>query len=524
MGRALAGMATIRAAYGRAGHRLDLRSGSGLTGHPLVRWHVVPRIGVVVVAYNAASTLAGVLDRVPREFRPRINGIYIGDNHSEDSTYLVGIGYQHAVGDLPLTVVRHPRNLGYGGNQQAGYRWAIDQGFDIVVLLHADGQYAPEFLPEIVKPLELGEADAVFGSRMMSPGGARRGGMPLYKVVGNTILTKMQNVVVGEHLSEWHSGYRAYSVPTLAELPFERLSPDYNFDTQIILQLHEAQKRIVELPIPTFYGDEISYVNGMKYARQCAIDVARYRAHKVGLGNGEMAFNSLSDQSDDVEFERVQGRIASLLKGRRPCRVLDLGCGDGALAEQLRSLGHTVVGVDRVKRDGVGARVDQFVEADLEQGPPTEAGDGFDVVVVVDVLGHVRNPEALLRGAVERLRPGGTMLVSVPNFGHWYPRARVATGRFDYDRRGILDRAHLRFFTKESALRCFAAAGLDVRRTQAVGLPVNLLVHRSGGRARHARSARVLQTADRLGVSASPSLFAYQFLFELQPSATVDPD
>src|SRR6478672_4608516 len=110
----------------------------------------MPRIGIVVVAYNAASTLASVLDRIPADFRHRVEGVFIGDNHSDDSTYHVGVDYQQG-GDLPITVVRHPRNLGYGGNQKAGYRWAIEQGFDIVVLLHADGQYAPEFLPEIVE-------------------------------------------------------------------------------------------------------------------------------------------------------------------------------------------------------------------------------------------------------------------------------------------------------------------------------------------------------------------------------------
>jgi glycosyltransferase involved in cell wall biosynthesis len=482
----------------------------------------MPRIGVVVVAYNAASTLASVLDRIPAEFRSRIEGIYIGDNNSEDSTYLVGIGYQQAVGDLPITVVRHERNLGYGGNQQAGYRWAIDQGFDIVVLLHADGQYAPEFLPEIVTPLERGEADAVFGSRMMIPGGARKGGMPLYKVVGNTILTKMQNLVVGEHLSEWHSGYRAYSVATLAELPFERLSPDYNFDTQIILQLHEARKRIVELPIPTFYGEEISYVNGMKYARQCAIDVGRYRLHKMGLGGGEMAFNSLDldrpePAPEPMALERVQGRIVQSFAGRPPQRILDLGCGTGLLAERLRAQGHTVVGVDRVKHEGIGTRLDQFVEADLDAGLPGAVGDGFDAVVAVDVLAFVRDPAQLLREATGRLRPGGRLLVSVPNFGHWYPRARVAAGRFDYDRRGILDRGHLRFFTRASAERTVGEAGLRIRHLDPVGLPVQLLAQRSSGRERGSRTAAVLQAADRVGVSVLPSLFAFQFLMELEP-------
>lgn len=477
------------------------------------------RIGVVVVAYNAASTLASVLDRVPAEFRSRIDGVYIGDNNSEDSTYLVGLGYQQAVGDLPLTVVRHPRNLGYGGNQQAGYRWAIEQGFDIVVLLHADGQYAPEFLPEIVKPLETGEADAVFGSRMMIPGGARKGGMPLYKVVGNTILTRMQNLVVGEHLSEWHSGYRAYSVPTLSDLPFELLSPDYNFDTQIILQLHEAKKRIVELPIPTFYGEEISYVNGMRYARQCAIDVARYRAHKIGLGGGEMAFSSPLPASGLVAPDRVQGEILKLLRGRKAMRVLDLGCGDGTLADHLRTAGHTVVGVDRLKHDDIASRLDRFVEADLEQELPAEVGDGFDVVVCADVLGHVRDPERLLRRAVARLRPGGSILVSVPNFGHWYPRVRVLAGRFDYDQRGLLDRQHLRFFTRRSALRAFGAAGLGVRRAASVGLPIHQVV---GGDADDGigMATRTFGAIDRLGLAVRPSLFAYQYVFELVPSAT----
>src|SRR5690606_12531347 len=125
----------------------------------------------------------------PRDFRPRIDHILVSDDASADATYLVGLGYKQLNVDVPLTVIRQDRNLGYGGNQKAGYRWAIEHGLDIVVLLHGDGQYAPEMLDEIVAPLERGEADAVMGSRMIDPGAARRGGMPLYKFVGNRILT-----------------------------------------------------------------------------------------------------------------------------------------------------------------------------------------------------------------------------------------------------------------------------------------------------------------------------------------------
>src|SRR5690606_28720113 len=242
--------------------------------------------------YNAAATLARVLDRIPRDFRPRIDAILVSDVHSADSTYLVGLGYRQIDPTLPLEVIRNPRNLGYGGNQKVGYRWAIERGLDIIVMLHGDGQYAPEKLPDMVAPLERGEADAVFGSRMLQPGAARRGGMPLYKYVGNKILTRIENDVDGTNLSEWLSGYRAYSVAALRDVPFERNDDDFNFDTQIIVRLHEAGKRIVEIPIPTFYGDEICYVNGLRYARLITRDVLRYRLHQMGFGSGELAFAS----------------------------------------------------------------------------------------------------------------------------------------------------------------------------------------------------------------------------------------
>ena len=125
--------------------------------------------------------------------------------------------------------------------------------------------------------------DAVFGSRMLDPGGARRGGMPLYKFVGNRILTRTQNVIAGVRLSEWHSGYRAYRVSALADLPFVGNSDGFDFDTEIILQLLGSHRRIVEVPIPTYYGDEISRVNGIAYARDIVIDTVRHRLGEVGL-------------------------------------------------------------------------------------------------------------------------------------------------------------------------------------------------------------------------------------------------
>ncbi|QGG95360.1 bifunctional glycosyltransferase/class I SAM-dependent methyltransferase [Actinomarinicola tropica] len=479
------------------------------------------RIGILVVAYNAEATLAAVLDRIPSGFRSRIDTVLIADDYSADATFERGLEYQEANSELPITVIRRPRNLGYGGNQKAGYRWAIEQGLDIVVLLHGDGQYAPELLPEMVAPIESGEADAVFGSRMMIPGAARRGGMPLYKYVGNRILTQAQNAIVGESLSEWHSGYRAYRVAALDDVPFELNDDGFNFDTQIIVQLHEAGKRIHEVPIPTYYGDEICYVDGVRYAGDVMRDVVKYRLHKIGFGSGEMAFASDAYETKD-SLDSSHRQLLEWMAHRPPSKVLDLGCSDGALADRLRRLGHHVTGVDVVEMPGVGTRVDAFVRGDLDDGIPAEAGTGFDVVLAADVIEHVRDPDAMLRSILAVLKPDGTLLASIPNFAHWYPRLRTVLGRFDYERRGILDRGHLRFFTHRSFMRVARRAGYIADWESATGLPLEVVDRGGdGGGVAGSPVARLVRWVDRRGVRAWPNLFAYQYLFALRPDPMV---
>lgn len=240
-----------------------------------------PRIAILVVAYNAEDTLAAVLDRIPADFAPRIASVIVCDDASTDATHDVATRYQRG-SRLPLSIVRHPRNLGYGGNQKYGYRWAIDHGMDLVVLLHGDGQYAPEELPRMVAPIVDDRADVVFGSRMMRRFDALRGGMPLYKFVGNTVLTAAQNALAGVRLTEWHSGYRAYRTSALAAVDFAANSDEFDFDSQIILQMIATGRRIHEIPIPTFYGDEISRVNGIRYGLQILGHTLRFAADRRG--------------------------------------------------------------------------------------------------------------------------------------------------------------------------------------------------------------------------------------------------
>jgi glycosyltransferase involved in cell wall biosynthesis len=243
------------------------------------------RIGILIVTYNALTTLARVLKRIPPSVWRNVEEVVVFDDASQDATFELAVGIK-AVRDIPkLKVIKHSRNLGYGGNQKAGYQYFIEKGFDVCVLLHGDGQYAPEFLVRMYEPLVKGEAEAVFGSRMMQDfGGPLKGGMPLYKYVGNRILTAYENWALGMNLTEFHSGYRAYSLHALSQVDFTHMTDDFHFDTEIIIKLHHQNCRIREVPIPTFYGDEICYVNGMKYAADVYRSVSRYRRTIRSMG------------------------------------------------------------------------------------------------------------------------------------------------------------------------------------------------------------------------------------------------
>lgn len=482
------------------------------------------RIGVLVVAYNAVSTLAQVLDRIPTDFRPRITEVIVADDSSTDATYLVGLGYKQLAHDIPLTVVRNPKNLGYGGNQKVGYRWAMENDLDIVVLLHGDGQYAPELLPEMVAPIEAGLADAVFGSRMLERGAARKGGMPAYKYIGNRVLTKVENRALGTSLSEFHSGYRAYRVDALRRLDFESYSDDFDFDTEIIIDLVDRRMRIEEIPIPTYYGDEICYVNGMRYARQVAQHVLSYRLRQVtdppsGRPEDDTTVLGCADPveagADDDDYPlkvhplTSHGRLLARSASDRKLRILDLGCGAGFLADELRHRGHHVTGVDHRQVTGSDRRTDRFITADLGDGLPAQVDGPFDLVLLGDVVEHLRHPDVLLRNLHRVILPNGSLLVTVPNFSHWYPRTRVLVGAFGYDKRGILDEDHVRFFTYRTIRRLFSDTGWKVTRREVIGVPWETML-RDGGLAE-----RVARSLERLGLATRRNLFAYQFFFEL---------
>ncbi len=245
---------------------------------------VKQKIAIFIPTYNAAKTLPIVLDRIPAKIKKQVKEIFVADDESKDNTHLVGVGYKERTGLSNLSIFHHKKNKGYGGNQKWAYQYCIDRGYDAVVMLHGDAQYAPEKIPQLLKPFQKKNTEKigmVFGSRMK--GHPIKGGMPLYKFLGNRFLTIIENIVLGLRLSEYHSGYRVYNCRNLKKIPFSLCSDNFHFDTEIIIQLKLAGFDILETPIPTYYGDERCNVNVISYGLNILKSLYEYILHKTGF-------------------------------------------------------------------------------------------------------------------------------------------------------------------------------------------------------------------------------------------------
>ncbi|MBF0429034.1 MAG: glycosyltransferase [Magnetococcales bacterium] len=478
------------------------------------------KILIFIVAYNAEKTIKNVLNRIPNTFDQEFTEILIIDDASKDRTFEVATQYSRQA-NIPfmITVLYNPVNLGYGGNQKVGFHYAIQHGFDIVALVHGDGQYAPEVLPELLVPLLTNQADVVFGSRMMQQGAARKGGMPFYKYMGNKILTRLQNFLLGSSLSEFHSGYRLYSIHAIQSIPFDLNTSDFHFDTDIIIQLMLAGMRIQEIAIPTYYGDEICHVNGLQYAWNVSKTTLLARMQQYDLlyqRKFDVLTSTKQKSSYPAKLTFASSHTHALQAIPPGAKVLDVGCAGGYIAKAIRDQGGYVVGIDRCRPQDE-THLDRFIEADLNADPFPLTLEAFDCVLLLDVIEHLADPEAFMRqlSAASINASHVRLIVTTGNVAFFVIRFMLLMGYFNYGKRGILDLDHKRLFTFNTMSALLEQYGFKVQKITGIPAPFPLIF-----------SSRVVGrfflSLNQFLIRLSRGLFSYQIYMEATPTPKLE--
>lgn len=339
--------------------------------------------------------------------------------------------------------------------------------------------------------------------------------------MGNRILTVLENRWLGMGLSEFHSGYRAYNLHALRQIELGPMADHFHFDTEIIIKLNHQGFRIVEVPIPTYYGGEICYVNGWKYAWNVTRAVHRYRRTVQSVKK----YPEFSEYF--MHYPLKGGRHSSHHYFRQLVGtnqdVLDCGCGEGYFAAELVKQQNRVVGIDVLPAPNGEGVFEKYIQCDLSCGLGRAAESlgeqRFSRVLLMDILEHLPDARSLLLDCRKMLKPNGKLLASVPNVANLAVRLSLLLGRFEYAERGILDRTHLRFFRRRSARRLLEEAGYQIidQKTPVMPIEVALGVRPENPVMRGIN--RTLAFFTRL----MPALLGYQFVFVARPAPQAEP-
>jgi glycosyltransferase involved in cell wall biosynthesis len=471
-----------------------------------------PKLLIFIVAYNASTTISQVLKRIPSSILHKSFNfeVLIIDDSSTDDTFEKSI-LEIANFDFKITVLFNPVNLGYGGNQKVGYHYAIVNNYDYVALVHGDGQYAPEVLPELMEPFSNEKVDAVFGSRMLLKGGALKGGMPIYKYFGNKILTSFQNLVLNSNLSEFHSGYRIYSVEALKSIRFELNTNDFHFDTEIIIQLFLAKKNILELPIPTYYGDEICRVNGLRYALDVAFACLRSKLQHYGfLYDDKFIPEKLTNLHYKLKLGYDSTHTYAISSIKPNSTVLDIACAGGYIGVELKKKGCIVTGIDIFDLEEYVV-LDNFIKADLNNYQ-IESNGNYDYILMLDIIEHLNYPEDFVKNLKNSLsyNINSKVIITTGNVAFIFQRILLFFGVFNYGERGILDKDHKRLFTFFSIKKLFRQHGFNIISIKGVPAPFPLVL-------KNKSIANMLLRINLFLIRLFPTVFSFQIFLEVSP-------
>ena len=474
---------------------------------------------IYVVTYNHEGFIEKTLSRIDESlFDNYETEILVNDDSSKDDTLRILMKIKKNFNKkVQFTILSNPKNLGYGGNQKIGYFYAIKHNFDYVVLLHGDGQYKPEIMGDLLEILEKENAKAVFGSRMISTFGALKGGMPIYKFIGNKILTYLQNKILKSNLSEFHSGYRVYDVQALKKIPFYLNSNDFSFDTEIIIQFLILKLKISEVPIPTYYGKEISYVNGLYYAYRIIIESLKSNIQKFGMLY-EKKYDLIDNEVKYVYKKNFTSTHSISFKTIKDnSLILDVGSGQGDLIRHLVDEKNCkVIGIDKNVKTTSSKNI-EFVSCDLNKELPNLDYLKFDYILFLDVIEHLENPEDFLKRLYEKISENEKIeiIISTPNISFFIIRFMLLFGFFNYGKRGILDKTHTRLFTFQSFKKLIEDSNYKIIKTIGIPAPFPLAIGEN-------LLSKILINFNNLVINIWKSFFSYQILCKIKPNKSLN--
>ena len=477
---------------------------------------------ILIVAYNHEKFIEKVLNRIDENLTNHYDvEVLINDDSSTDKTLKITKEYikSNEKKKFKYTVLSNPINQGYGGNQKIGFLYAIKNGHDYVALVHGDGQYAPEYLEQLIEPLNNESVDAVFGSRMINKGGAIKGGMPFYKYFGNKILTYYQNKLFNKNFTEFHSGYRIYKVKSLEKIPYELNNNDHSFDNEIIIQFLLANLNIKELSIPTYYGEEISYVNGFKYAFQ--VFFANFKAKLQNYGIFYDRKYDLKKQNEEIyslknKFDSPHKRAIDEIQINS--NVLDLGCNNSGIADILKSEKNcNITAVDKKEKLDNNNSIDNYISFDLDNGLPKIDYEKFDYILLLDVIEHLKEPEKFMVKLKEKIdkNPKVKIIISTPNIGFIIIRIMLLFGFFNYGKKGILDKTHTRLFTFSSFQNLLEQGGFKINKINGIPAPLPLVIGYNS-------FSNFLLKLNNLFIFFLKRLFSYQIFCIIEPRISIE--
>jgi SAM-dependent methyltransferase len=461
------------------------------------------RVLALILTHNAEPSIRSVMDQIPA---PLLNSeeihFLVLDDASEDMGVEAALSWVAERNVTNFTVLRNGVNQGYGGNQKLGFRLAIDCAFDFAVVLHGDGRYSPTFLQEIIDGWRRTAADVVINPST-------------YETVGSRSLTRLQSLLTGESLAEYHAGQRGYTTAFLRSVPFDINTNDFHFDTEVLLQAFHTRSKVVELKLPRGHRKQRRQI-GLKYAYDVLKATLQFRLQQRGM------FCSLKYPSIDGTHYADKTRIPysshrmalELVQAINPRRVLDIGCGAGFVARECEKAGASVTGLD--KSPPQPDAMSEFISAGLDDDSwPVNISD-YDLVLLLDVIEHLNEPEQFLirlRESYASLRgtaPGPPpVILSTPNVAFVTVRLNLLLGKFPYAERGILDVTHRRLFTRGSLLRMLVDCGYQIEKVLPVPVPFDTVFDGWLG--------PPLTRLSRVLCAVWPRLFAFQFMVLCRP-------